>query len=373
MKQIILPVAFMLTALIATAQTNAPGQSANYEAASWKTRLLDNPGQITIAAPPTAAQSKAELQTIKQGIAKLDDKKMAQIKYWNAGAPSYRWNQIVLGLVSQKQEVLLRMPPAWMNMAIYDATILAWKEKIKYKRTRPHDSDPSVKPVINAPLTYSYHCEHSVTSAAAAYVLAYFFPEKADSIMQMAHAASQSRIDAGVQFPSDADAGWKLGESVAKEIIEKAKNDGSAKVWDGQMNKDPKKWTGAYPMGITLGLFTPIVLSSADQVRLPPPPDFENDMKELKNFKQNFKSRSLASFWANNGPELWNDLASQKMFEYRMSDDAPAVARVYTVLNVAYHDAAIAIFDSRYAFWGVRRNQYGRTYKPFVPIPPFPG
>ncbi len=380
MKQIILPVVFMLTALIATAQTNSPGQSVNlptgqagYEAANWKTKLLDNPGQITIAAAPTAAQSKIELQTIKQGIAKLDDKKMAQIKYWNAGAPSYRWNQIVLGLVSQKQEVLLRMPQAWMNMAIYDATILAWKEKIKYKRARPQDSDPSVKPVINAPLTYSYPCEHSVTSAAAAYVLAYFFPEKADSIMQMAHAASQSRIDAGVQFPSDAEAGWKMGEQVAKEIIEKAKNDGSAKVWDGKMNTDPKKWTGAYPMGITLGLFTPIVLSSADQFRLPPPPDFENDMKELKNFKQNFKSRSLASFWANNGPELWNDLASQKMFEYRMSDDAPAAARVYTVLTVAFHDAEIAIFDSKYAYWGIRPNQYDSTYKSLIPTPPFPG
>jgi hypothetical protein len=61
------------------------------------------------------------------------------------------------------------------------------------------------------------------------------------------------------------------------------------------------------------------------------------------------------------------------MFEYRMSDDAPAVARVYTVLNVAYHDAAIAIFDSKYAYWGIRPNQYDTTYKPLIPTPPFPG
>ena len=126
-------------------------------------------------------------------------------------------------------------------------------------------------------------------------------------------------------------------------------------------------------MGITLASFTPIVIRSADQFRLPPPPDFENDMKELKNFKQTFKSRSLAYYWANNGPELWNDLASQKMFEYRMSDDAPAVARIYTVLTVAYHDAAIAIFDSKYAYWGIRPNQYDSTYKSLIPTPPFPG
>jgi membrane-associated phospholipid phosphatase len=373
MKQIIFSVVVILTTIVAAAQTALTHQSANYEAANWKTWLLDNPGQITIGASPTIAQSKTELQSIKQGIDKLNEKKLGQIKYWNAGAPSYRWNQIILGLVDQKPEIQLRMPASWMNIAIYDAMILAWKEKIKYKRKRPNDLDPSLKPAINAPLTYSYPCEHSVTAAAAAYMLAYFFPEKTDSIMQMAHAASQSRVDAGVQFPSDVEAGWKLGEQVAKEIIEKAKNDGSAKVWDGQMNKDPKKWTGPYPMGITMSQFTPIVIRSADQFRLPSPPDFENDMKELKTFKRTANSNYIAYFWANNGPGLWNDLANQKMFEYRMMDDAPAVARIYTVLNVAYHDAAIAIFDSKYAYWGIRPNQYDSTYKPLITTPPFPG
>jgi membrane-associated phospholipid phosphatase len=373
MKKIILSITITLTTIVVMAQPNVPHQSANYEAANWKTWLLDNPQQITVVAPPAPAQSKTELQSIKEGMAKLDEKKMGQIKYWDAGAPSYRWNQIVLGLVDQKPITMLRMPASWMNLAIYDATILAWKEKIKYKRKRPNDLDPSLKPAINAPLTYSYPCEHSVTAASAANMLAYFFPEKADSILQMAHAASQSRVDAGVQFPSDVEEGWKLGEQVAKQIIEKAKNDGSAKVWDGKMNKNPKKWTGTYPMGITLSSFSPIVIRSADQFRLPPPPDFENDMKELKNFKQTFKSSSLAYFWANNGPDLWNDLASQKMFEYRMSDDAPAVARIYTVLTVAYHDAAIAIFDSKYAYWGIRPNQYDSTYNPLISTPPFPG
>ena len=373
MKQIFFSVVVILTTIVAAAQTAVTHQSANYEAANWKTWLLDNPGQITFGASPTIAQSKTELQSIKQRIAKLNEKKLGQIKYWDAGAPSYRWNQIILGLVDQKPEIQLRMPASWMNIAIYDATILAWKEKIKYKRKRPNDLDPSLKPAINAPLTYSYPCEHSVTAAAAAYMLAYFFPEKTDSIMQMAHAASQSRVDAGVQFPSDVEAGWKLGEQVAKEIIEKAKNDGSAKVWDGQMNKDPKKWTGPYPMGITMSQFTPIVIRSADQFRLPSPPDFENDMKELKTFKRTANSNYIAYFWANNGPGLWNDLANQKMFEYRMMDDAPAVARIYTVLNVAYHDAAIAIFDSKYTYWGIRPNQYDSTYKPLITTPPFPG
>lgn len=348
-------------------------QSVNYEAATWQTRLVDKPEQITIAAPPKAAQTKAELQAIKKQLNKLDAKKLAAIKYWNAGAPAYRWNQIAPAHAEQKLEAALRMPAAWMNLAIYDATILAWKEKLKYKRLRPHLFDSALKPVINAPATYSYPCEHTVTAAAAAHVLAYFFPEKADSLLQMARAAGQSRIDAGVQYPSDVEAGWQLGEQVAKQVIEKAKNDGSATVWQGEINKDPKKWTGKYPVGINLVAFSPLAIRSADQFRPVPPPDFGADMQELKNFKQTFKSRSLAYYWANNGPDLWNDLANQKMFEYRMADDAPAVARIYTVLHTAYHDVAIAIMDAKYAYWGIRPAQYDTTYSPLISTPPFPG
>ena len=372
MKQIIFSLLLSLTLISSGGQINVSHQSANYEAAIWKTWLLDS-SRITIDPSPSAAQSKAELKSLKEGLNKLDEKKLNEIKYWDAGAPAYRWNQIVLKLLEQKFDVQLRMPASWMNVAIYDATVLAWKEKLKYKRKRPNVLDPSLKTVINAPLTFSYPCEHSVTAAAAANVLAYFFPAKADSIMQIARAASQSRIDAGVQFSSDAEAGWKLGEQVARQIIEKAKNDGSAKSWDGKMNTDPRKWRGKYPMGITLSSFVPIVISSGDQFRLPPPPDFEKDMQELKNFKQTFKSSAIAYYWATTGPELWNDLASKKMFEYRLSDDAPAVARIYTVLNVAYHDAVIAIFDSKYTYWGIRPDQYDTTYKPLIETPPFPG
>lgn len=373
MKQFVLLVATLASMSVA-AQTSVSFQPAKYEAANWKTWLLDHPQHITITAPPASAQSQAELALVKKRLEQVDDKKLAEIKYWDAGAPSYRWNQIALKVISwDKPDLILRTPQAWMNLAIYNATVIAWREKAKHKRKRPGAFDPSLKPVIAAPLTSSYPCEHSVTASAAAMLLAYFMPEKGDSILQLAQAASQSRIDAGVQFPSDVEAGWKLGEQVAKEIIEKAKNDGSAKVWQGQMNKDPKKWTGAFAMGIKLPLMTPIVLKSADQFRPPPPPDFEAEMKELKNFKQTFRSRFLAYYWASTGPEIWNDLASQKLFEYRLMDDAPVAARLYTIMNTAFHDMAIAVFDAKYHYWGIRPSQYDTTYKPLIMTPPFPG
>ena len=372
MKQILLSLASGFLLLSGTAQTATTGTAGRYEAAHWDTKLVSR--EIRIAPPAAGAQQQAELKAVKQRMAKVDDRKMEAIRFWNAGAPSYRWNQIAPQLISQKPDAFLRMPTAWINLALYDATIIAWKEKLRYKKARPHQVDPSLKPLIDAPLTYSYPCEHSVTAAAAAYTLAYFFPDKADSIMEMGKAAAQSRIDAGVQFPGDVAAGWQLGEQVAQQVIEKAKMDGSAKVWDGQMNKDPKKWTGPFPLGITMATMLPIALNTPGQFRPPPPPDFEPEMKQLREFKQNFKSKSLAFYWANNGGfEYWSDVAAKKMFEYRIMDDAPLAARIYTVLHTAYHDVAIAIMDAKYAYWGIRPAQYDTTFKPLIATPPFPG
>src|SRR5438105_4583804 len=119
MKQVILSIVIALTSTVVMAQVNVRVQPANYEAANWKTWLLDNPPDVTIVAPPTAAKSKAELQTIRQAMSKPDEKKLVEIKYWDAGAPAYRWNHIIPGLISQKQEVQIRIPGAWMNLAIY--------------------------------------------------------------------------------------------------------------------------------------------------------------------------------------------------------------------------------------------------------------
>ncbi|HEX2607370.1 MAG TPA: phosphatase PAP2 family protein [Flavisolibacter sp.] len=372
MKQLILLLTILFLNGRGYTQTNQQRLMTTYDAAHWKTRLVTNPDQITCAAVPGAAASKAELKQVKQRLAANNKETLAAINYWNAGAPAYRWNQIISAMAFSKPELQLRMPGSWINLAIYDATILAWKEKSKYKRARPQDADPSIRPLVQGPSTYSYPCEHTVTAAAAATVLAYFFPEKKDSLLQLAHAASQSRIDAGVQYPSDAEAGWKLGEQVALQVIEKAKNDGSAAKWDGKMNTDPKKWTGSYPFGITLTAFTPLVLRSADQFRPPAPPDFEADMKEMKSFKQTFSTKAKAYYWASTA-DAWTELAGKKLFEYGMMDNAPAAARVYAVLNCAYHDMAIAIMDAKYAYWGIRPNQYDTTFKSLIPTPPFPG
>lgn len=312
------------------------------------TFLLKNVNQVTVAAPSVNPQKK----TVSG-----DQKIMEQVKYWDAGVPAYRWNEIAYKITNfENFNTFLRAPSAWMNIAINDATLVAIEAKKKYARKGP-----------------DYPCLHSVTAATAASVLAYFFPEKADSLMKLAREASSSRVAAGLQYPEDAEAGWKLGEEVAAFVIEQAKNDGSSKQWDGNMNKDPKHWTGDYPVGITTGSFKPLVLKSGSQFRPPAPPDFAKDMQELKQFKPDFYATHQALYWAMlTGYDFWTEMASLKMFENRMNDPI-ACNQIYMLLHVAIHDASIAIMDAKYAYWGIRPFQYEPGYKPLIFTPPFPG
>lgn len=363
----------LLTAAV-TGMLSAGFSQSSSDAGNWKTYVITT-SDANIAAPPGKDQTQKELAAVKERISKNNAKTLQQIRYWDAGSPAYRWNELISGIVSMREpQIFFRMPNAWMNMAIYDATVVAWKAKYNYQRKRPSQIDPSIRALVDIPASPSYPCEHTVTAAAAANVLAYFYPALADSIMNLAREASQSRINAGVQFPSDVEAAWKLGEQVAIKIIEQAKKDGSDGKWSGSMNTDPKRWRGEVPVGAVAASFKPIVLKSGDQFRPPPPPDFANDMQEMKNFKQDFQSMHTALHWANlSGVDIWTQLASQKIFENRLDRNTPACARIYATLNVAMHDAVIVIMDAKYAYWGIRPFQYDTTYKPLLFTPPFPG
>src|SRR5207248_3059652 len=98
--------------------------------------------------------------------------------------------------------------------AIYDSIIAAWDSKYTHNRPRPSELDSSLTTAIPNPQSPSYPSEYAVAAGAASTVLAYLFPDDADLLTQQAQAAMQSRLIAGVEYPSDAQAGLELGQKV---------------------------------------------------------------------------------------------------------------------------------------------------------------
>ena len=95
-----------------------------------------------------------------------------------------------------------------LNVAIYDATIVAWDTKYAYNRPRPFVADKHMKCYAPKPESPSYPCEYSVAAGVAVTIISHFYPSMADSVNRMAQQLMASRIAAGVAFPSDTRAGF---------------------------------------------------------------------------------------------------------------------------------------------------------------------
>jgi len=340
-------------------------------AGHWKTWFLTSGKDYRLPAPPSY---KDEIEQVLSRQQNLDSAGLEQIMYWNAGAPGYRWQDMTtkLYMTDTSYNGTGVMVSMLLGVAIYDATIAAWDTKYAYKRPRPFAADSRVKAFVLKPGSPSYPCEHSVAAGVAATIIAHFYPSLADSVNRMAQWLMESRIAAGVAFPSDTRAGFELGKRIAEKEIEYTKNFTSKTVWDRKMPEQAGLWKGKNPMFPLAGRSKTLVLDSSSQFRPAPPPDFAKDMAELKNFKQNFRSMSNAFFWANQ--DFWGDVLHKKIFEYNIHMNPPQATRLYAITAVAMYDGFVACWDAKYAYWGIRPNQYDTSFRPALLItPPFPG
>lgn len=365
MKPYLLSIVFSL--LIAS---NSQAQVES-RAGAWKTWVIPSGDAFRLPPPPGANATQAEEKELLNAQHHRDSSAIRLIDYWNAGAPGYHWQDAV-------EQLYNGVPPAWvrgkalMNVAIYDAIIAAWATKYAYQRPRPSTRNKALTPYLTNPDSPSYPCEHAVTAGAAATILAYLFPQKADSIRRVAEGACQSRLLAGVAYPSDIKAGFELGQHVAQAVIERAKTDGADAVWDGKRLTGAGTWTGKRPpIQPMMGYCKPWVLTAGNQFRPGPPPDPAGDMKELKAFKKSPQAITRAFYWAVN--DFWGDAADQKLFEHNLHLNAPRAARVYALVSIAAFDGQVACWDAKYTYWSIRPDQYDTTYVPILmSTPPHP-
>jgi len=241
---------FSLAALALSAQTAARIEP---KAGTWKTWAISSGKDYRVVPPPNDAATRGELEWLEQAVSEKDSRISDQISFWDSGSPGYRWLEILASRSDTNQPLSAYpvRPFAYLNMAIYDATIAAWESKYFYNRPRPSQLNPTLRTALPTPNSPSYPSEHAAAAGAAAAILSYFYPAEATYFQSLAEEAGRSRLYAGLQYPSDYQAGLELGQKVAAKVIALAMADGSDAVWTGTVPVGKCMWVGVNPGNVT--------------------------------------------------------------------------------------------------------------------------
>jgi membrane-associated phospholipid phosphatase len=218
-----------------------------------------------------------------------------------------------------------------------------------------------------------------VVAGAASAILTYLFPERADVFAAAAEEAAQSRLLAGVQYPSDVEAGLELGRAVAEQVIAHAMTDGSDAAWDGTMPTGDGYWTGENPVQPGSGQWRTLVIESGDQFRPPPPPAYDSEqmqieLEALKTFTPTFASTAAAYYWQSPGGayQYTYGTTNRLLFENGLDANPPRAAFIYAAMSAAQYDAFVGCYDAKYTYWSMRPFQVDPEFKSLFPSPNFP-
>jgi membrane-associated phospholipid phosphatase len=365
----------MMMLMVAVCATGKERYDLEPQAGQWKSWTSGATPEIVVAPPPGARETRRELDALLARQASLGDAERARIAYWAAGAPGYRWNQLAYDL-SRSGETPVERVYALLNVAIYDATVATWNAKYQYRRVRPHDASPRVSTHVPVTASPSYPSEHAAAAGAAAAVLAYLYPEEAAKLDAQAAESAATRVAAGVHYPSDVEVGLRLGREVAARVIAWAKKDGSDAVWEGSIPTGPGLWNGQNPYDPALATWRTWTLDKPSNFRPGPPPKFgEEALAEVKDPANLGGTKRRGAFaWAIVSlAKYWNEQAGLKIFENHLETNAPQAAKIYAALSTAYYDALVACWDAKYAYWGIRPNQFDPSFKSQITTPNFPG
>lgn len=201
---------------------NPPAPPALPRLGRVRTQFLDR-GDVLRPAPPPALGSErferdlAEVRSLTQApteasqrLARFYDMTTGTLVagFWNDRAMARVASRTVTA--SQATRVLVTL-----NAAMFDAVIACHDAKYHWWVPRPSQVDAGVRPLIGVPNHPSYPSNHSCISTAAALVLADFFPRDAEQLLAMAAEAGESRIQAGLHYRFDVEAGESIGRQVA--------------------------------------------------------------------------------------------------------------------------------------------------------------
>ena len=195
----------------------------------------------------------------------------------------------------------------------------------------------------------------AAAAAAAHFALVRLFPGQAKEL----DAALQASL-AGVGDKPARESGIRLGERAAAAMLAERANDGSAAPNTYRPFTIPGKYVPtAATSSSTWGRVQPFGLQSAEQFRPPAPYSLKSvqwarDYNEIKALgaktgsTRTAEQTEIARFWELTGPATTFPVTRQ--VSAAMHLDTLDDARLFALTAMATADAAIAVFDAKYAF-----------------------
>jgi len=181
------------------------------------------------SAPPPAFGSAAfntDLAEVATMAANRTEAQRTSALYWNlptgTHTPVGYWTSVAGDYITSRgmDDRAATHVFALTNAAMMDALIGCWEAKYHYWTLRPSQANGQISLTFALPNHPSYPSGHSCVSAAAATVLADFFPERTMELAGWVTESGLSRMYAGIHYRFDITAGRELGNSVARWAID---------------------------------------------------------------------------------------------------------------------------------------------------------
>jgi membrane-associated phospholipid phosphatase len=221
--------------------------------------------------------------------------------------------------------------------------------------------------------------QSAAVAGAAATVLTYLYPDRADAFNELASAA---RPRLALAF----------GRMIGERVVASARTDGSEAVWQGPEPEGPGLWARTPPgflppLEPLAGAWRTWNIRSGSQFRPGPPPaygspEYAREVAEVYQVSLSLtvEQKRIADYWADGAgtvtpPGHWNQIALDLIGTHRVSD--PDAARVLAALNTAQADAFIACWDTKFTYWSERpitaiRREFDPAWNSYITTPPFP-
>ena len=287
-------------------------QDAATSPAGWRTWILSAPDELRPPAPadPTEAEI-AELLAFQDG---RTDEVVAAVTRWASRPAVLVWTDLAnaayeeLGLSPIRQY----RANALLQTAMYDAVIAAYDAQDAYAtRPRPRSTPGSHRSRASPGIAPSFPSEHAAVAGAAEAVLTALLPDaKPGRFTALADEAATTRLQAGLNFRRDTDAGLALGRAMANAPSRSPRT--TSRLGLGQQRAaDRPRILGTDPTrlrrdaaGTARIHLAPLGADRADQFRPAPPPAYgtpgwQSQLTAVQEAvaRRTFAQARAANFW----------------------------------------------------------------------------